>query len=334
MLPVRPLRRRAFTLIELLVVIAIIAVLIALLLPAVQQAREAARRTQCRNNLKQIGLALHNYESSYGMFPPSRINLSSPTFQVSWQMMVLPQMDQAPLYNLYNFNINWYDPINDPVTTAKLSVFVCPSNPSTASAPSTALVSALTSATRTTYPGWGLCDYGSCNAVRNSVFVLSGLPTTSTKDTFGAMGRGPGGVTIAEITDGLSNTLMIAEDAGRPTQYLTGGKVSPNPRVGNVAFGTNNTADGWGWADINSGFSLDGSDPSGIQNNTANSGTFTGTGTCWMNCTNDSEMFSFHIGGNQILLGDGSVRFINQNLSGQVIAALATRSKGETVGSF
>ena len=166
------------------------------------------------------------------------------------------------------------------------------------------------------------------------MFVLSGLPSTNTKDTFGLMGRGPGGVRIAEVTDGLSNTMAIAEDAGRPNQYLTGGKISPNPRVGNVAFGTNNTADGWGWADINSGFSLDGSDPAGIQNNTANSGSFTGTGTCWMNCTNDSEMFSFHTGGIHILLGDGSVRFINQSLDGKVIAALASRGNGETVGSF
>jgi len=328
-------RTRGFTLIELLVVIAIIAILIALLLPAVQQAREAARRTQCRNNMKQMGLALHNYESTFRVFPPSRINLTGPVFQVSWQVMCLPYLDQAPMYNLYNSNVNWFDPLNDPVTTTALPVFMCPSVPVAVNVGSTTtVVQALTNNTRTTAPLWGRNDYGSCNAVRNSVFVLSGLPSTGTKDTFGAMGRGPAGVAIAQITDGTSNTMMIAEDAGRASQYLTGNKTGLNPRVGNIAYGTPNTADGWGWADINSGFSLDGSIPTGVQNNTANNGTVTGVGTCWMNCTNDSEMYGFHVGGVMILMADGSVRFISQNLSGQVVAALGTRSFGDITGEF
>ena len=333
MLNVRVRRPRGFTLIELLVVIAIIAVLIALLLPAVQQAREAARRTQCRNNMKQLGLAVHNYESSFGMFPPSRINLTAPIFQQSWTVMVLPYLDQGPIYNIYNFNINWYDAANDPATTAKLATMVCPSAPVDIQSPPTALVQALTSNTRTTAPAWGRSDYGSCNAIRNSVFVLSGLPSANTKDVFGAMGRGPGGVKIAEITDGTSNTIMIAEDSGRALQFISG-KPGANPRVGNVAFGTNFTADGWGWADINGGFSLDGANAAGVQNSTANSGAVTSVGTCWMNCTNDSEIYSFHIGGAMALMADGSVHFLNQSLDGKVIAALGTRSNGETIGEF
>lgn len=278
---------------------------------------------------------MHNYESSFGVFPPSRINLTSPVvFQQTWQVMVLPYLDQGPLYNSYNFNLNWYDAANDVATTAKLATFLCPSTAANTVVPSSTLVTALTNGTRTTYPGWGFCDYGSLNAIRNSAFVLSGLPSTGTKDTFGGLGRGPAGVRISEITDGTSNTMVIAEDAGRPTQMLKGIKSGLNPRVGNIAFGTSNTADGWAWADINSGFSLDGSDPTGVQNNTANSGTFTGTGTCWMNCTNDSEMYSFHVGGNMILMADGSVRFISENLSGQVIVALGTRGNGDIVGEF
>jgi prepilin-type N-terminal cleavage/methylation domain-containing protein len=303
-------RQRGFTLIELLVVIAIIAILVALLLPAVQQAREAARRTQCKNNLKQIGLALHNYESTFNMFPPSRINLSNPTFQVSWNTMVLPYLEQANMYARYNFNRNWFDPTNDPITITQLPAFVCPDTPI-----------------------WGYNDYGSVNAVRNAFIVMAGLPSINTRDAMGAMGRGPGGTRIRDITDGTSNTMMIAEDAGRPRQYI-GRNPGLNPRVGNIAFGTQFTADGWGWADINNGFSVDGANTAGLQNNTSGSGNTTIVGQCTMNCTNDSEMYSFHTGGVQTVMADGSVRFLSENMSAQTLVGIITLNGGEIVGDF
>jgi prepilin-type N-terminal cleavage/methylation domain-containing protein/prepilin-type processing-associated H-X9-DG protein len=324
---------RGFTLIELLVVIAIIAILIALLLPAVQQAREAARRTQCKNNLKQIGLALHNYEGTYGMFPPSRINISTPRFQQTWNVMVLPFIEQSAMYTQYNFNTNWYAVVNDPITTTQLAAFVCPSTPSGRPLPTQALYDDITATSRPGQPLWGYNDYGSINAVRNAFIVASGMPSIGTRDAMGGLGRGPGGTRIRDITDGTSNTLLIAEDAGRPRQYI--GRIGGlNPRVGNIAFGTQFTADGWSWADINNGFSIDGANTAGVQNSTTGSGATTIVGTCVMNCTNDSEMYSFHTGGAQALLADGSVRFLSENISGAVLVGLVTLQGGEVLGEF
>src|SRR5579872_536707 len=118
-------RRRGFTLIELLVVIAIIAVLVSLLLPAVQQAREAARRSQCKNNLKQFGLAMHNYLSSYSVFP---LCGSSTVNSMSVHTFLLPSLDQGPLYNQINFNVIWSDPSNAVPLAAVVPMFLCPSD--------------------------------------------------------------------------------------------------------------------------------------------------------------------------------------------------------------
>jgi len=126
-------KRRGFTLIELLVVIAIIAILIALLLPAVQQAREAARRASCKNNLRQIGLALHNYESAHRIFPPGVLGKSgSPSageLLHTWQAMILPELEQATLQQTYDFNLRFDDPANAAAVRQTLSVFLCPSQP-------------------------------------------------------------------------------------------------------------------------------------------------------------------------------------------------------------
>ena len=364
-------RKTGFTLIELLVVIAIIAVLIALLLPAVQQAREAARRSQCTNNMKQLGLALMNYESTYKMFPPSRIklstggtppNLTTPPwpagagFQQSWPIMCAAFLERGDLFESYDPNLNWYDAANDSVTTQKMATFICPTAPSERTTPTAALYSALTSKVRGTpgdgtTPNWGYVDYGSINAARNAAFILAGddlrvrpaYITGSMYEQYGAMQRGPGGAKITDVRDGLSNSLFLAEDAGRPMNFNRTKQNAPNPNKGGIMW----TADGYGWADPNGGCSVDGAlNPSGLQNSTSK-----GTGgiqtaapagnptpavpySCLVNCSNDSEIYSFHIGGAVILMGDGSVRFISENMSAATLTAIISMNRSDSPGDF
>lgn len=339
--------KQGFTLIELLVVIAIIAVLIALLLPAVQQAREAARRTQCKNNLKQQGLALMNYESTHKVFPPARIDLSGLAYvpggyyQASWTQMVLPYLDQAPLYQAYNFNLTWSAAGNLPVTTTTIPAFLCPSAPAQRQVPAASVLDAVGNPYPTAKP-YGFCDYGSMNAVRPAYFLSNGLPVpsmTMATNTSNPAKKGKyewdGGLKkgaatpIAAISDGTSNTIMCVEDSGRPQIYA----------LAKATILT--TQDGWGWADIQAGYSLDGAaaDASfvGKADCTIPSGPCSLTTTAapyGVNILNDSEMYAFHVGGAHVLMCDGSVRFISANIAASTLGALATRNAGDIAGEF
>ncbi|MEZ6123913.1 MAG: DUF1559 domain-containing protein [Planctomycetaceae bacterium] len=301
-------RCRGFTLIELLVVIAIIAVLIALLLPAVQQARESARRTQCRNNLKQLGLALHNYHDVHNCFPSGwiAVNGSNPVHSAhlglngaGWGTMILPYLDQAPLYNRFNANLAIHDPANIPFLDNVLPAFQCPSDPKPdkwdieeEGSPGTVIVQ-LPSAN---YIGsFGTDELDGCeNAPGTSPVAADGQ--CKSNGIFYHNGK----VRMRDITDGTTNTYMVGE---RRTD-TTLGWFSTWP--GMVAEGEEAFQRILGSAD---------------------------------HVPNDphahfDDFSSRHEGGSQFVLGDGSVRFISENIDTQLYQSLATIQGGEVVGEF
>lgn len=322
---------RGFTLVELLVVIAIIGVLVGLLLPAVQAAREAARRMQCGNNLKQIGLAFHNYESAFRQFPAARVELSSPTYHSGWQVMLLPFIEQTAIYEQYDSNFSWFAEINEPAVTSDIFGFVCPSAPGDRPP----VPAAMQTARGITYgaPAFGASDYSAVRRIRRAAWVVSGgeMPPPIERHKPGALEPQIDGlgVKLNEFFDGLSNTILLAEAAGRPSVWVNGRNVI-NPRDASLG---QYVEEGWGWADLQDAFSLDGANEFGLPNSTSGNSPFNVTvrGNCLINCTNDGEIYSFHVGGAHSLRADGSVQFLNAQMDGLTLIALMTKNLRDRV---
>jgi prepilin-type N-terminal cleavage/methylation domain-containing protein/prepilin-type processing-associated H-X9-DG protein len=317
----RSLRRSGFTLIELLVVIAIIAILIALLVPAVQKVREAAARTQCQNNLKQIGLGMHNYANIFKGFPPSATTgtmAGAPhyPFQHCWSATLLPYIEQTAAFNLYNYKANWNDPSNYSAIRTYMPILNCPSTPGSGARFDTTIVAA---------PACG--DYDALNAIKNFVaincFGIPGITNADDPRIIGAMRRDV--VTaFTSISDGTSNTILVAEDAGRSDFYAAGPKLVGTAASGSgcISNGVNVCKQG-GWADPGGPFSIDGSNSDGSV-----------PGPCTLNCSNNSEVYSFHSAGANAVFADGSVHFLSSNLSLCTLAALTTRAGSEQITGF
>jgi type II secretory pathway pseudopilin PulG len=305
-------RRSALTLVELLVVIAIIAMLIALLLPAVQTAREAARRMACSNKLRQIGLAFHQHHDTYGKFPPGWVQAPATVPQGKlvqgghgFGPFLLPFIEQQPLAAIYRWDKRCQGPENQPVATTQLKILQCPS------AEPNRWVTEKEDPSNYEYGGRGACgDYTGIRDIDDALVELGlvdraanyeGALTTSFL-TAQFMTR------LAEITDGASQTILLTECAGRPKRWhasrlVPDGYASGGPWVaGTLTFGQGSTPDG-----------------------------ATQPGPCAINCTNNREVYSFHPGGANTVLADGSLQFLNASIDIRIFARLATRAGGEVV---
>jgi prepilin-type processing-associated H-X9-DG protein len=308
----------------------------------VQKVREAAARMQCQNNLKQIGLGLHNYHDTYNSFPPYGFDFSptdpDPNDAFGNQKqghsafsLILPYIEQQNVYNSGHWNFSVADPLNlpppwgpSPAGATQIKIYMCPSAPTrtvnyeayfvSLGAPDAGpmilgytdygvvhgLSSAFTSACAPASPA----DNGSAQGV--GVMGVRGVLTNGTMTT--------GRISIPQITDGTSNTLLVGEDAGRQQVYAMNIPVTPNG-PGQVGWTLNAS-----WADYNTDIVVHGFSANGLTQD---------GGCCVVNCNNVQQFYGFHTGGVNSLYADGHVQFLSQTVAPGVLAAMVTRAGGE-----
>jgi prepilin-type N-terminal cleavage/methylation domain-containing protein/prepilin-type processing-associated H-X9-DG protein len=319
-------RCSAFTIVELLVVIAIIGMLVSLLLPAIQQAREAGRRSQCSNNLKQIGVAYHCYESSYGSLPPAYI--SDPTKTMGWGIFILPYLElKTSLYDYYNFKKPFYDTNatanidNQRIANTQIPYFMCPSAPIRVPYEYTF-----------SYPGYPSITWQASASDYSPLAggvkpVMPGVPDTrgaisSDLDTYltlnytaaqrmGAL-EADKKTSVSFFTDGASHTIMVAEIAGKNDLWING--INMRQKL------SGNYGGEGGWADPTSPASkLFGS----IEDGSAC------PGPLGVNVSNEYGLYSFHRMGANVLMADGSVTSLLVEIDIRILVGMLTRAGGE-----
>jgi prepilin-type N-terminal cleavage/methylation domain-containing protein/prepilin-type processing-associated H-X9-DG protein len=312
-------RRRSpgFTLIELLVVIAIIAVLIGLLLPAVQKVREAAARAKCQNNLKQLALALHNYHFENNRLPAAYTD--SPL--TSWTPFTLPYIEQTALYSRYDFSVNFDNAANDDTTgtdptkpgRVRVPTFMCPSDPNPDRVTDTR--------SRAPMDYMAMCqlirDAGTSNSFADYQGTF-GMPFPPSDGTYSGVlahrtATNNAKRSLTDVTDGTSNTIMLAECAGLTDIYIEGAKTAT---VGGDA----------AWTNPETQLVIGGCQPA----------TGAVPGPQAINCTNSgghfkNQVYSFHNQGANVAMADGSVKFVQQSVKLEILIALLTRSYGEVI---
>lgn len=356
--------RHGFTLVELLVTISIVATLVGILLPAVQSAREAARRSSCQNNLKQQGLAIQGYHDTKGRLPSGGRPPNASTVRCGVFVYLLPWLERKDLWDAYDTSESWSHSKNLPVVTVRIPTYECASspkhggqldhnpdsfsgggsdwNPSGANAAEKQGIVAVGDygASLGVHPGLpavvpGTVEISPGTSVASSTLIVpsASLQSGGTNPLTNGMLPKNAAIRLQDVTDGLSNTIAIWESGGRPYVYRKGSQVSAK-LVGADSAHTN----GGGWCRPASDVILAGSSADGLaipgpflnKTNGHNHAqeTYSGQGFAVWGTEGSSQPYSFHPGGVQVTFGDGSVKFLDEAAGMEVISALTTRNGG------